>query len=418
MKASRKRTKKGDWPRKVSFGRFSVSVYRRKLTNGRYGFQLANYASGKRRLDSYPTEGKVIEAAHRLARQLSERQVVAASLTNAQAAEYVSASQALQPHNVNLPIAADTLAKCLDEVGDLPSLLGAVKFYTARNRRITRKRVEDIVCELIDVKRSRQVSDCYIKDLHHRLGRFGAAFQKDICDVTTPELQAWMDNLNLSTTSYQNFRRQVLMLFKFAVARGYAADNPCEGVESIKVRRGEILIYTPAEIRGLLEVASVEFVPFLVLGAFAGLRSAEIERLVWTDIRLEARHVVIDREKAKTASRRIVPMTDNLAAWLAPYAGQDGKVWPLGHEALYTTQRETSALAGFKWKKNALRHSYASYRFALTTDAGRVAGEMGNSHQIVHSNYRELVTPADAERWFAAMPTPDAANILPMPARK
>jgi len=63
MKASRKRTKKGDWPKKVSFGRFSVSVYRRKLTNGRYGFQLANYASGKRRLDSYPTEGKVIEAA-------------------------------------------------------------------------------------------------------------------------------------------------------------------------------------------------------------------------------------------------------------------------------------------------------------------------------------------------------------------
>ena len=148
------------------------------------------------------------------------------------------------------------------------------------------------------------------------------------------------------------------------------------------------------------------------------MRSAEIERLVWTDIRLEARHVVIDREKAKTASRRIVPMTDNLAAWLAPYAGQDGKVWPLGHEALYDTQRETSVLAGFKWKKNALRHSYASYRFALTTDAGRVAGEMGNSHQIVHSNYRELVTPADAERWFAAMPAPDAANILPMPARK
>ena len=94
MKASRKRTKKGDWPKRVSLGRVSVSVYRRKLTNGRYGFQLANYASGKRRLDSYPTEGKAIEAAHRLARQLSEQQVVAASLTNAQAADYAAASQA------------------------------------------------------------------------------------------------------------------------------------------------------------------------------------------------------------------------------------------------------------------------------------------------------------------------------------
>jgi hypothetical protein len=86
MKASRKRTIKGDWPKKVLLGR--VSVYRRKSANGRYGFQVANYASGKRRLDSYPTEGKAIEAAHRLARQLSQQQVVAASLTNEQAAEY------------------------------------------------------------------------------------------------------------------------------------------------------------------------------------------------------------------------------------------------------------------------------------------------------------------------------------------
>ena len=32
-----------------------------------------------------------------------------------------------------------------------------------------------------------------------------------------------------------------------------------------------------------------------------------------------------------------------------------------------------------KWKSNALRHSYASYRFALTGDAGRVAGELGTA---------------------------------------
>jgi hypothetical protein len=38
-------------------------------------------------------------------------------------------------------------------------------------------------------------------------------------------------------------------------------------------------IFTPSEIGKLLAVASPAFLPCLAIGAFAGLRSAEIERL-------------------------------------------------------------------------------------------------------------------------------------------
>ena len=62
------------------------------------------------------------------------------------------------------------------------------------------------------------------------------------------------------------------------------------------------------------------------------------------------------------------------------------------------------AVAPVPWKANALRHSCASCRFALTGDAGRVAGECGNSAAVVHRHHRELVQPADAERWFAVRP--------------
>jgi hypothetical protein len=44
-----------------------------------------------------------------------------------------------------------------------------------------------------------------------------------------------------------------------------------------------------------------------------------------------------------------------------------------------------------------------------------VAGELGNSAAVVHKHYRELVKPADAERWFAVKPDA-AANIVTMPA--
>ena len=68
-----------------------------------------------------------------------------------------------------------------------------------------------------------------------------------------------------------------------------------------------------------------------------------------------------------------------------------------------------------EWKFNALRHSYASYRFALTNDAGRVAGECGNSAAVVHRHYRELVKAADAERWFNVRPEAPA-NVVTLAA--
>jgi len=52
--------------------------------------------------------------------------------------------------------------------------------------------------------------------------------------------------------------------------------------------------------------------------------------------------------------------------------------------------------------------------FALTyhTPEGRkVALEMGNSPAMIFSNYRQLVTPAQAQAWFAILPE-KAANVI------
>jgi hypothetical protein len=90
-------------------------------------------------------------------------------------------------------------------------------------------------------------------------------------------------------------------------------------------------------------------------------------------------------------------------------------VWNGDHEGFYDAQQATAAAAGLKWKANALRHSYASYRFAQTGDAGRVAGELGNSAAVVHKHYRELVKPADAVKWFGVTPE-QPANVVALPA--
>ena len=386
---------------------------------------VANYANGKRRFDSYPTEPDALEAANRLARQLSEREVLAAELTNEQASEYTAATQALAPFKLSLSATVGTLTECLKLVGDLPSLHEAAKLFAARHKRITRKPVAEVVAELLAVKEARGASNRYLQDLRFRLGGFAETFRKDACNVTTAEIQTWLDGQKLSPQSVANYRRVVGLLFEFAVARGYAGDNPILGVEKVKVRGGDVQIFTPAEVARLLAAASVDFLPCLAIGAFAGLRSAEIERLDWSNIDLVSRNITVGADRSKTATRRVVPICGALAAWLAQYGERQGPVWAGGHDAYYEAQKATAAATAIEadaekgikpqkavqWKANALRHSYASYRFALTGDAGRVAGECGNSAAVIHRHYRELVKPADAERWFAVAP-PTIANVV------
>src|SRR5271165_5393260 len=129
-------------------GRERVQVYKRTAPNGSPCFMVANYANGKRRFDSYAVESDAIEAAGKLARQMSEREVLAAAMTNEQASEYAASVQKLSPFNVGLLSVADTVAGCLKLVGDLASLDAAARLFAARRKQITAKPVSDVVTEL------------------------------------------------------------------------------------------------------------------------------------------------------------------------------------------------------------------------------------------------------------------------------
>jgi hypothetical protein len=67
------------------------------------------------------------------------------------------------------------------------------------------------------------------------------------------------------------------------------------------------------------------------------------------------------------------------------------------------------------WKHNGLRHSFISYRVAEIKNVAQVALEAGNSPQIIFSNYRALVRPADAQKWFSIVPN-GTENIIQLPA--
>ena len=402
-----------EWPRKEKVGRVEVTIYRRKTPKGNFAYMVANYAEGKRRFDSYATEAEAIEEAKKLAKRLSQMDVMSASITKEQAIEYASSAQALQPLGISLTAAVSAVIEAVKLAGDLPNVIAAAKFYSTRHKQVTAKRVAEVVDELIKIKESRGAAERYAADLRGRLKQFVQVFQKDIGSITTAEIQDWLDSRKLSTQSYKNNRTVLNLLFGFAVTRGYAVDNPVEKVEHIKVKNGATEIFTPSEISQLLSASSPDFLPALVLGAFAGLRSAEIERLEWSDIDFAEGQIVMAKSKTKTRARRTIPIQPNLAEWLAPYKGYAGKVW--GGAWLYRAQEDATKMAGIKWKKNGLRHSYASYRLAQTKNAAQVSDECGNSPQMIYRHYHELVKPSEAARWFEIKPA-EQTNVIPMGA--
>jgi len=135
------------------------------------------------------------------------------------------------------------------------------------------------------------------------------------------------------------------------------------------------------------------------------LRTAEIMRIEWQDIDLAGGFIHVAAEKAKTRSRRLVPVTPNLAQWLAPYAKQRGAVWKGDRHEMATARAATVKAAGVAWKANALRHSFISYRLADIQNAAAVSLEAGNSANVVFRHYREIVRPEAARTWFAVAPS-------------
>lgn len=73
--------------------------------------------------------------------------------------------------------------------------------------------------------------------------------------------------------------------------------------------------------------------------------------------------------------------------------------------------RKVAGLA--RWPKNGLRHSYPSYRLAATNNAPAVAAELGHSTPaMLYANYRELVLPEEAHRYWQIAPAAEVENVV------
>ena len=369
-------------------------------------FILSYHRAGKRVRRSFTSLEKAKKEALLVAHRIQSGMQHVTDMAPADRDAYAAARRLLDASGTGVPLVAaveDYLRA--RAIAGTESLAAMAADYSKYFRKVVREAtVPEVVAHLLRSKAQDGAGARHLSQIRSVLGRFAAACPGPILEVTSARVDDWLRGLKVATSSRNTMLRYVNLLFAFALERNFLPAGRATAPAQLRMARtvaSDVSLFTPAQMRTILHAAPPHLVPILAIGAFSGIRMAELARLDWSAVNLERRIIEVRAGQAKTASRRVIPIPDNLRAWLAPLPRR-GKVLP--HQSL---QREVTALAkslGVAWPRNVLRHSFISYRIAIVKSADQVALEAGNSAAIIFKHYRELTTEDVAREWFSILP--------------
>src|SRR5215471_6783707 len=281
---------------------FKVHEYKHSKTH-RFYINLRAFGKGRK---FFKTRSEADAEAMRQRNLLERHGREAVGFSKGELSEFIEAKQRLSPYGETIRDAVNFRVDHLERV---------------RRHGIT---VAQLVNEILEAKRRDGRSEVYLRDLRYRLSKFVQDFgHRPIAGITVDELDNWLRALPYSPQSRTNYRTIIGLLFSYAESRGIIERNPMLRTAKPKLVDRSPEIFAIDELGALLEAGNrvaPDVVPMLAIGAFAGLREAEIQRLDWSEVDLARGHIEIKAAKAKSARRRIVPIPSNLMAWLRSYS--------------------------------------------------------------------------------------------------
>ncbi len=389
---------------------------------GEESYLLAYYAEGQRKRERVSGLEDSKKRARQLIDDLASGQVHVATFTLKQTVAITDSVEILRPIGISITDAVRQFAEAHKILAGTP-VLQAAQFYVKHKEQETQRgalrpiTLPDLVEKYMESIRAKK-SKRYVADLHAKFGRASRAFTGQIREIRADDIDKWIDDMkDAGERTKNNYRRALLTLFSYARSKNHLPRGEQTEAEFANrfddKKSGAIGIYTPEQFGVLLKYVDERFVPFVALGGFAGLRSIEILRLEWSDVWFQKGLIEVGKDKSKTATRRLVPICPALGEWLKPYAKKHGPVLPdIRNEAQFTwvfgaakhTLNDKDGNPRVKLVHNGLRHSFCSYRLAVTKSAAQVALEAGNSPKMLFEHYRELVTEPEGKEWFSLMP--------------
>jgi integrase len=271
--------------------------------------------------------------------------------------------------------------------------------------------IEEAIRRLIEAKRAAGRSKSYLKLLAFNLRKLSEQFEgRMIATITTSDMERFFAGLSAAPHTWNTVRQHAGTLWSYAIKTKLARENVVKGTERARNINDVPGILTPSQAAAFLLESNDDLLAFHAISLFAGLRVSEVKALDWRDVDLAGGFIHVQAKVSKTRSRRLVPILENLHAWLQPVAKPSGPVIGPNLRKRHEAARKR---AGIKhWPDNCMRHSFVSYRLAATGNAAQVALESGHDQAILFRHYRELVRPKDAERFFSIVPTESRDKIV------
>lgn len=193
-------------------------------------------------------------------------------------------------------------------------------------------------------------------------------------------------------------------------------------------------ILTPSETERMLNAAldnqDLDLLGAVTLGLFCGLRTEELKKIQWKDVRLDEGFVTVGSAIAKKRRIRNVTLSENALQWLSKCKDRSGAV--TRSTSFNDFQKRFQRLlrhAGFTekftddkgkerervvWKKNAMRHSFGTYHYALHCDSIKTSTQLGHRQgdNVLFEHYRALATKKQAEAYFGIVPPANADKVV------
>jgi integrase len=392
----------------VGTGPAKVTIYTCNRKDGFSEFTLSWHEGGRRKRRSLACKDEARLVAQQITVRLTNGWVVGDEASKRDLELLHHCEGLASKFGVSLTAAMEEWASARKLAGEF-SISEAVRIHAAsRANLLVVKAVKDVAEEFVTSRRHRGLSEHYVNNCRDYSNRFCEKFDRNIADITVKEINAYLAGLKgLGPVSKNCHRRCLVTMFDFARRQGCL--NPERKTaaalsETFKVPETAIEIFTTEEMERLLQSSNARMLPFVAIGAFAGIRSAEIQRLDWEDVKWDRGFIELLGSKAKTAARRLVPLSENLKEWLAPWREATGRIVQISDSSGSLGDIAVKAQIPGGWRQNGLRHSYISYRVALTGDVPRTALESGNSPKVIFRNYREVVDEESAKAWFSIKP--------------
>ena len=428
------------WPVKVKHrNKVYARIYR--PCEGRDSYRVSWQAAGQRQMKSFKTySGK--EGARAFADELVgglAKQSPISNLTAAQAEDALAAFTVLN--------------KFREETGQHISLVSAASIYCGNKKRLKDRTIDEAVSGFLqnvasvqdidigvavkefltdhdhlthskDGSRS-QISKKYAYNRSIQLSRFASSLPGHlVSDLTKAHLDNFINTLAeqklkrggkrkiVSAKSRNHYRTVLRQFLSWCVRKDYLPVNhrlfEADAMRQELANTSAVEYYSPEKFKKLMDSAKgglANLLPLVAIGGFAGLRTAELLRLDWSDVWRVADHIEVTAGKAKTRQRRLVVTCPALANVIESFRKKkSGPLWNGKEVEFQKSFNQLCKKAKVQRKHNGLRHSFCTYHFAKDANENLTAAQAGNSPAMIHSHYKGLATKADAEKWFNAMP--------------